>query len=887
MTAASRHRDTSGVVSTRDAGVADARNVPPASAQAAKASSNGEPDPDPARGLAAAEAAARLQRDGANVLPQPERRREWAIVASVLREPMLLLLLAATVVYLLLGNPQEAGLLAASVFIVIGLTVYQERKSEHALQALRELGTPRARVLRDGRPRIIPASEVVVGDVLLVAEGERVPADARVIEETDLFVDESLLTGESVPVRRPAGAAIADDDARLHASTLVVRGHGRAVVVATGARTAVGRIGVALRSIHVEPTPMQREIRRLVVLFATLALVACVSLSGLYLVLRGGWLPALLAGLTLAMSVIPEEFPVVLAVFLALGAYRMAQCQALVRRTPAIEALGATTVLCTDKTGTLTANRMAVAELRSDGEASSLHGLHTPALRQLLEVAALASRTHSHDPMEIALHDAAGFASETPARRVHVREYPLSAQCQAVAHAWVLAGGACIAACKGAPETVADLCRLPDDQRSHVMSDVDAMARRGLRVLGAAVADADADALPDALRGFAFRWLGLMGFADPLRPGVAEAVAEARAAGVRVIMLTGDHLETARAIAAQAGLATDGEVLLGRDLETMDDATLARRVSTTSVFARVHPEHKLRLVNVLKRAGSIVAMTGDGVNDAPALMAAHVGVAMGSRGTDVAREAASIVLLDDNFVTVVGAIRQGRTIYANIRRAVRYILAVHVPIAGLALLPVLVGGPLVLMPLHVVFLELIIDPACTIVFEREVATGDIMRRPPRPPAERLLGIGELIASLGQGATMFMAVVALYVIGRAQALTPGQVGSLAFTALVAGNIGLITLYRSGASVLATLRNRNMAFTVVVLAGLVLLVVVTRVATPARWFGFEPAPLQWWLLAVALPLALAAVLKALRRARGVARKRNGSPFGADPGDSYPRP
>ena len=398
----------------RDAGVGGARIVLPPSGQSTVDRSSGAPDPDPARGLGAAEAAARLQRDGANVLSQPERRREWAIAVSVLREPMLLLLLAATAVYMLLGDPREAGLLAVSVFVVIGLTVYQERKSERALQALRELGTPRAHVLRDGRPRIIPAREVVVGDVLLVAEGERVPADARVLEATDLFADESLLTGESVPVLRAAGLAVADDDALLHASTLVVRGHGRAVVVATGARTAVGRIGVALRSIHVEPTPMQKEIRRLVVLFALLALVACVSMSGLYLVLRGGWLPALLAGLTLAMAVIPEEFPVVLAVFLALGAYRMAQRQALVRRTPAIEALGATTVLCTDKTGTLTANRMAVAELRSDGETGGLHGLGTPALRHLLEVAALASRLHSHDPMESALHDATGFVSQLP-----------------------------------------------------------------------------------------------------------------------------------------------------------------------------------------------------------------------------------------------------------------------------------------------------------------------------------------------------------------------------------------------------------------------------------------------------------------------------------------
>ena len=825
---------------------------------------------DPSPGLSSAEAAARLQRDGPNALPEPERRRPWTTVANVLREPMLLLLLAATAVYMLLGDPQEAALLGASVFVVIGLTVYQERKSERALQALRELGTPRARVVRDGEPRMVPSPEVVVGDVLLVAEGERIAADARVLEETDLHADESLLTGESVPVRRGVVQA-ADDDALLHASTLVVRGHGRAVVVATGVRTAVGRIGVALRSIHVEPTPMQHEMRRIVVVFAALALSACVMMSVLYFMTRGGWLPALLAGLTLAMATIPEEFPVVLAVFLALGAWRMAQQQALVRRTPAIEALGATTILCTDKTGTLTENRMAVAELRSDGECGDA-GSKTVALRRLLDIAALASRLHSHDPMERALHEAAGFTGDGPAAPRHLREYPLSPGCPAITHVWLQADGARIAACKGAPETVADLCRLRPEQREQVLGDVDAMARRGLRVLGAA--SADATTIPSAMGDFAFRWRGLVGFADPLRAGVPEAVAEARAAGVRVIMLTGDHLETARAIARQAGLDGAGEVILGRDVAAMDDDTLARRVAGSNVFARVHPEHKLRLVNALKRDGQVVAMTGDGVNDAPALMASNVGIAMGGRGTDVAREAASIVLLDDNFVTVVRAIRQGRNIYANIRRAVHYILAVHVPIAGLALLPLLVGGPLVLLPLHVVFLELIIDPACSIVFEQETATDDIMRRPPRPSSERLLGTASLLLSLGHGAVMFLVVVGVYFIGVRQALPPAQVGSLAFTALVAGNLGLITLYRSGASMLKTLRHRNVAFWVVGTMASVLLVLVTRVVGPARWFGFAPAPLGWWLLAVALPLLVVALLKRLGRGADTRRGQGAS-------------
>lgn len=819
-------------------------------------------------GLSSAEAAARLLRDGPNLLPQTEQRRWPAIVWKVLREPMLLLLLAAAMVYLLLGDPGEAALLGASVLVVIALTVYQEQKSERALQALRDLSSPRAQVLRDGQPCLVAAREVVVGDVILVAEGDRLPADARVFDEADLHVDESLLTGESVPVRRSVTSR-ESEDSLLHASTLVVRGRGTAEVVATGTRTTVGRIGTALQSIQVEITPMQREMRRVVMLFAWLALGSCVVVTALYLATRGSWLDALLAGITLAIANIPEEFPVVLTVFLALGAWRMAQHSALVRRTPAIEALGATTVLCTDKTGTLTENRMAVAELAIGSEHAIVEAATTSTLRKLFETAELACQVLSHDPMERALHEAAARMDMTHAGWRHIYEYPFSPECPAVAHVWSAGTNELTIACKGAPETVADLCGLAPAQRAKLLSEVDAMARRGLRVLAAAIAHwpdnaAGIASLPASIRDIGFAWCGLVGFADPLRAGVPEAVAEAQMAGIRLIMLTGDHLETARAIARDAGIADSNDVVLGRELEPLDDEALARRCRA-NVFARVRPEHKLRLVQALKRMGDVVAMTGDGVNDAPALMASHVGIAMGARGTDVAREAAAIVLLDDNFVTVVRAIRLGRTIYDNIRRAVRYILAVHVPITGLALLPLLTGGPLVLLPLHVVFLELIIDPACSIVLEREPPATDIMRRPPRPPTQRLLTASSLIGSLLQGAAVFASVVAVYALGSTNLLPSAQIGALAFTALVAGNLGLIMLYRSGTSLWHTLRQPNPAFWIVTLAAMVLLVVVTRIDLPARWFGFSPPPNGLWFIALLLPLAVTLLLGLLHRQR----------------------
>lgn len=820
-------------------------------------------------GLTSGQAAERLRQDGPNLLPQAERRRRWGIVLNVVREPMLALLLAATTIYLMLGDPGDAALLGFSVLLVIALTVYQEQKSEHALQALRELSSPRARVMRNRQVVVLAASELVVGDLVLLAEGDRIPADARLIEATDLHVDESLLTGESVPVRRAPD--MHPDESLLRASTLVVRGHGRAVVVATGARTAVGLIGVSLRAIRIEPTPLQREMRRVVALFAVLGIASCVLMTGLYVVLRGGWLEALLAGITLAIANIPEEFPVVLTVFLALGAWRMARHRALVRRIPAIETLGATGVLCTDKTGTLTRNHMAVAAVMAGDERAHPCELSSDALRAVLSTARLASRATSYDPMEVALHEAAGLAglpgTEPDARQV--REFPLTPRCPAIVHVWSQPGDpSWRVACKGAPETVADLCRLSNGQRVAALAGVTAMARHGLRVLGVAVAAWPADAeLPASVDDFPFTWLGLVGFADPLRPGVSLAVAEARAAGVDVIMLTGDHVETARAIAAEAGIDPGAEVMLGSDIDALAEPELTQRLQHTRVFARVRPEHKLRLVDAIKRSGRVVAMTGDGVNDAPALMAAHVGIAMGGRGTDVAREASSIVLLDDDFVTVVRAIRLGRTIYDNIRRAVRYILAVHVPITGLALMPLVVGSPLILLPLHLVFLQLIIDPVCSLVFEREPAAADIMQRPPRPLKEPMLGLDALLGSLVHGLVMFCAIVAIYFLGARKDLPAPQLGALAFTALVMGNLGLIVLYRTGATVWSKLRQRNPALIVVITAALAILFAVTRLAGPSSRFGFSAPPWDLWLAALGLPLAAAALLHQARHGTGV--------------------
>jgi len=825
------------------------------------------------QGLTRAEAEARLRRDGPNTLPEPDRRRWPRLLAEVLREPMLLLLLAAAGLYLFLGDAGEAAMLGASVLGVVGLTLHQSIRAEHALQALRALGSPRARALRDGIACELPAQDLVVGDAILLAEGDRVPADARLVGDAVLSLDESLLTGESLPVRRTAtkgedGRGDTDEAAIVRAGTWVVRGDAVAEVVATGERTALGHIGVSLRTLQAERTPLERDMRRVIVLFAVIAAVTCVLMAVAYGLLRGDWLQALLAGVTLAMANIPEEFPVVLTVFLALGGWHMAQRKVLVRRPPAIEALGAVTVLCTDKTGTLTENRMALVET-SPGDDDP------QARTALLRVARRASATASHDPMDRALLATDVQPADVLADDDCLRRYPLSSTLAAYVAIWPggtgetgETGDSRRVACKGAPETVAALCGLDADARAGALAQVEAMAARGLRVL--AVAEAVWPAalpLPDDPRDFAFRWHGLVAFADPLRTAVPAAVAEARAAGIRVMMLTGDHPRTARHIAAQAGLAAHARVALGTEIAGLDAADFAAIARDVDVFARVRPDDKLRLVQALKADGAVVAMTGDGVNDAPALAAAHVGVAMGGRGTDVAREAASIVLLDDDFTSIVAAVRMGRSLHDNLRRAVRYIIAVHVPITGLALLPLLLDVPLILLPLHVVFLEMIIDPACAFVFEREPADDDVMRRPPRSVDARLIDAPLLFGSLARGLLAFLTVLAVHAVAARAGLPVAMQGTLTFAALVAANLGLIVVHRGRRSWRERLRHPNPAFAWVTGSTVALLAVVTLWPAVAAWFRFVPPPLGALCAAVLLPwIVLAGIEAGIRRVAG---------------------
>jgi Ca2+-transporting ATPase len=809
-------------------------------------------------GLDEETAHARLAADGPNELPTSKPRTVFAIVLEVARQPMFLLLVAAGALYLTMGKPGDALVLLGFVFVVMGITVVQERRTERAVDALRELSSPRALVVRGRQRQRIPGREVVRGDVLVLNEGDRVPADAILRRSGSLSIDESLLTGESVPVRkvpsdrsteleRPGG----DDLPSVFAGTVVTSGQGIAEVVATGVRTELGKIGKALQKIEPEPTPLQTETGRVVRYLAVLGLAACTAVAVGYGLTRGGTWPAwkhgLLAGIAMAMSILPEEFPVILTVFLALGAWRISRNRVLTRRLPVIETLGAATVLCVDKTGTLTQNQMTLRIVATAAGSVDVIEAPLPAssdVQDALQSAVLASEPEPYDPMERALRTARDrlLPSGSEAHRDWhlIQEYPLTPGLLAVSHVWRHADDSSVfVASKGAPETIAELCRLSAARRTHLSTEVKALASKGLRVLGVARTQLPLRDLPLEQRHLTPEFLGLVAFEDPLRKSVPAAVAECRAAGIRVVMITGDYPETACSIARQAGLVRPDSVITGPELERMSDRELADRIRDNQVFARVVPEQKLRIVVALKANREVVAMTGDGVNDAPALRAAHIGIAMGGRGTDVAREAASLVLLDDDFSSIVAAVKLGRRIYDNIRKAIVFTLAVHVPIAGLSIVPILLPAwPLLLLPVHIAFLELIIDPSCSLVFEAEEPESDIMSRPPRGAAERLFSRRTVAAAVLQGLSVLAVCLAIVLLAR-PGHGPDAARALSFAALVVSFLTIILVNRSWTrSAISMMRVPNPALWWVLSGAVIFLGAILTIPALQRLFSFAP-------------------------------------------------
>ena len=818
------------------------------------------------QGLTSDVAAARLLADGPNALPASGHRGFWMVVLSVIREPMLMIIIACGIVYLILGDPQEATMLLCGVIFIFGITIVQEQKTERALDALKDLSSPRTLVIRGGHRIVVPSKAVVRGDVVVLGEGDRVPADGILFRAGNLQVDESVLTGESLAVSKRAGAVAdtqmaqpgGDDTPFVFSGTMITRGSGLFTVIETGGATAFGKIGAALFDIQLKGTRLQGEVGTLVRRIATFSLVTCLAVTVIYGLQHGRWLKGILTGLSLAIAMIPEEFPVVLTIFLAIGAWRLSKARVLARRIPVIETLGSATVLCVDKTGTLTENRMKVIEAIPStwNDAGAINAA------DVVRIAALASTPNPFDPMEKAIFAALAAETELPPPASIIKSFAISPELPAMTNIWDQDAGQ-LAACKGAPEAVLNLCNADAATRERVHTDVVALAARGLRVLGVARHHAPNLASAADQAEIKLDFVGLIGLADPIRSDVPPAIAECHRAGIRVVMITGDHPQTALAIAGQAGIRTDGGVTTGAMLAEMSDEALRSVVKQTDVYARITPEQKLRLVKALIASGEIVGMTGDGVNDAPALKAAHIGIAMGERGTEVAREAASLILLGDRFASIVDAVRTGRRIYDHIQKALAYIVAVHIPIAGMTLIPAIMGWPEALLPVHILFLELVIDPACTIAFEAEPASDDIMQRKPRDPKAkmftgRIFGIAML-----QGAISLVMTLGVYMTALLGWRNAGDAIAISFATLVLSNIFLMFANRSWTQTFfATLGRPNPALWWISGGTFVGLGIVLYVPILRKLFHFailHPVDIGLCLLAASIPALLFEAVK----------------------------
>ncbi len=738
-------------------------------------------------GLSEREAALLLSKFGLNELPAEKKGSLFDSAVKVVREPMILLLILAGVISFVLAERVDGMLLISTVFIIIGISLFQERRTETALSALRSLSAPQALVIRSGKRIRIPTKEVVPGDLIQLLEGDRVPADAEIIDLKYLVLDESLLTGESVPVTKNLGD-------QVFTGTLVVRGHGIAIVRTTGKSTELGRIGSSLSGMKEQLTRLQLSISRIVKGIGIGALLTVTFVIAVYGVTRGNWLEGALAGIAVAMALIPEELPVILTIFMTLGAWRMTKVGVIVRRTATIEALGSVTVLCVDKTGTLTKNEMKIEELKLlNGDTWNASSAINPEFEELISIGSLATPTVAFDPMDLAFKTLE--TSNRLASYKSLSEIPLSKERLIYTHVWQKENRVIVAA-KGAPEHIARICGLSETQLNSFHDLVATSASHGFRVIAVAKMElSESEFRSKKIDEIGLQFLGFSLLRDPIRDGVPDAINLCRAAGIRTIMITGDHPATAIAVANEIGIPSSS-FMTGEILSQASDSDLREKVKSVSIFARVTHDHKLRLINALKTNGEIVGMTGDGINDAPALRAADIGIAMGGRGTDVAREASDMIITDDNFVSIVSGIKRGRTIFSNIKKAIIYVIAIHVPIFGMAIIPILNPlWPLVFLPALIAFHEIVIDPAASIVYEVEQSDPEIMNQKPRAATASLISRLDFLYSVLQGLSVFALVAIIYFVSLGNGSSDNRVRSLTFGTLLISNVILIMINRS--------------------------------------------------------------------------------------------
>lgn len=817
------------------------------------------------QGLSFSEASKLLQKFGPNE-SKLKKTSFWRISLSILSEPMLSLLLACGFIYSLLGDLDEAAALSIGVIAVISLTIYQRNKSERALESLRKLSPQKAKVIREGKKIEIDSSLIVPGDLIFLSEGDKVPADGYLVDGLNLHADESLLTGESVPVLKEETDFYSpgpfSEFQKLFSGTKVVSGEGIIKVLFTGDSTSLGSIGKEMGEISESESPLQKEAKRFTTFFFLGALVFSVFLIYGLGIRNGNWMQAFLAALTFLMAVMPEEIPVVLSIFFSLGAWRISKSGVLARNLSSIESLGAATVLCVDKTGTLTENQMKVKGLISSAE-NSLFEFNTPEVEEefhlLLEFSILASKKDPFDPMEKAIQEL-GINLLYDTEHLHAnwtleKEYPLSPKLLALSYAWNSEDpGTFVIGTKGAPEAIFDLCHFSMERTEHWEKVTETYSLQGYRAIGVARSKISNSSLPENQHDLEFEFLGLILLEDPVRETVPASVSECIKAGIRIIIITGDHAGTAKAVASKIGLEGHTESITGDELEKLTEEELDSKLDTVGIFSRIKPAQKLKIVRGFQKKGEIVAMTGDGVNDALALQAAHIGVSMGKRGTDVAREASDLVLLDDNFSSIVKSVFLGRRIYENIQKSISYILSVHVPIIGMSLLPAFTGDPLFFFPAHIMVLELIVDPICSIVFESlELEKGDRYSSPRRKNSD-LLTISKFSLSFLQGIMVLILLLTLYFWMKQKGYNENEIRSFGFIFLVVSNFSLmLTNLTHKGGFISILRSLHSSVFWVFFLAASALIASFQFEFSLRLFGFQKISSDWVLLSIVLGLA----------------------------------
>jgi Ca2+-transporting ATPase len=795
---------------------------------------------DKISGLSNDEVTSSRAKSGTNSLEHQEKNHFLMSLLDMVKEPMFLLLVSAASIYYISGDYGDGIFMTVAIFLVATISLFQESRSRNAIETLKKLSQPKSKVIRNSELIEIPSEDIVLGDFIQVEEGTFIPADAIIVQSNDFSVNESILTGESLSIFKNETS----ENKIIYQGTTVATGLAICEVIAIGNQTNLGKIGKSIATIVEEKTPLQIQINNFVTKMSVIGLVVFIIVWAINYYHSKIVLDSLLKALTIAMSVIPEEIPVAFASFMALGAWRLMKMGIITKQTKTVETLGSATVICTDKTGTITENKMSLAQLyvfKSDAIVDTKEKLH-PEAEEVLNYAMWSSEPIPFDAMEIAIHEAYAkleSVDERPNFKL-VHEYPLGGKPPMMTHVFEDTNGKKIIAAKGAPEAIIEVSYLSDSEKQQILLAMEKMTNQGYRVLGVGITDLSGTDYPKTQQEFKFTFKGLVAFYDPPKANIQEVFQTFYDAGIQLKIVTGDNAQTTSTIAKQIGFKGADKVLNGDELMTMDEATLKVKVMETAIFTRMFPEAKLKIIQALKDNNQIVAMTGDGVNDGPALKSAHIGIAMGKKGTEIAKQAANLILIDDDFAKMTDAIAMGRKIYVNLKKAIQYIISIHIPIILVVFIPLALGWiyPNIFTPVHIIFLEIIMGPTCSIIYENEPMERNLMLQKPRPLTTTFFNLKEITISIIQGLVITLGLLFMYQYCVQNDFTESYTRTSIFLTLIASNIFLTLENRSFYySIFTTIRYKNNLVLIIIGVTLILTSLLLFVPIFSKFFLFE--------------------------------------------------